>query len=615
MISQRAFSSSTISLYWRSGWTTSTATTAMITRKLYGTKQLRCISSSSPSFSFASTVAAAAIISSNDQNFDSTSTTAMNILMAVSGASIVVTAAATTAAMVSNTTNVTNCEQEGDGGGFFSGGELPIFGSSSDSMAGSELSGKEECDTTIFLSKIPYNRSDEDITDDSSDFNRGIRAFGNCTFTEEELMEQDSKCTTNNTENHDNDNLTQEGESRNEEQSHNLMSSPSSPHVVLSTSKSMPDESSSSSSIARVATDLPKSDCVVTKKMHFYKTSQIESKKKSKFILMAGPSSEMLGGDIAHLLGWDLNRMDVGKFKDGETRVEIGESVRGKHIYLICSTSSDDAVLELAFMISTLRRSSVKSITAVIPYYGYSRQDQQYGKEPIAASDIATMYEVMGVDHVMCLDLHNDSIRGFFKPSIPVENLMPVPVAAAYFNDEFGDTDSNITVVASHEGQVGRAELFRNVLQRLSGKDIEFAFVTKNRQSRGENKYTPQVVGNVKGRKCIIVDDLVNTGTTLQSNVEKLADLGAESINAWATHGVFGPKKNLSRARERIGNMKDLDYLLISNSIMNEGTLPDKIRQLNVAPLLAEAIARSFHNESVSGILNLDKTVVERYDS
>mmetsp|Transcript_69154 Transcript_69154/g.77370 ORF Transcript_69154/g.77370 Transcript_69154/m.77370 type:complete len:394 (+) Transcript_69154:138-1319(+) len=248
MISQRAFSSSTISLYWRSGWTTSTATTAMITRKLYGTKQLRCISSSSPSFSFASTVAAAAIISSNDQNFDSTSTTAMNILMAVSGASIVVTAAATTAAMVSNTTNVTNCEQEGDGGGFFSGGELPIFGSSSDSMAGSELSGKEECDTTIFLSKIPYNRSDEDITDDSSDFNRGIRAFGNCTFTEEELMEQDSKCTTNNTENHDNDNLTQEGESRNEEQSHNLMSSPSSPHVVLSTSKSMPDESSSSSS-------------------------------------------------------------------------------------------------------------------------------------------------------------------------------------------------------------------------------------------------------------------------------------------------------------------------------------------------------------------------------
>jgi ribose-phosphate pyrophosphokinase len=224
------------------------------------------------------------------------------------------------------------------------------------------------------------------------------------------------------------------------------------------------------------------------------------------------------------------------------------------------------------------------------------------------------MYEEMGVDHVMCMDLHNDSIRGFFSPKVPVENLMPVPVAAAYFNEELGasDKDQKITVVASHEGQVTRAAIFRSVLQRLSGKDIEFAFITKNRQSRGEKKYTPQVVGNVEGRKCIIVDDLVNTGTTLETNVEKLADLGA----AWATHGVFGPTpKYSSRVLEKIGNMKDLDYLLISNSVKNEGDLPLKIRQLNVAPLLAEAIARAFHNESVSGILNLDEAFQERYDS
>lgn len=221
----------------------------------------------------------------------------------------------------------------------------------------------------------------------------------------------------------------------------------------------------------------------------------------------------------------------------------------------------------------------------------------------------------MGVDHVMCLDLHNDSLRGFFKPSVPVENLISVPVAAAYFNEEFGDSDSNITVVASHEGQVERAAIFRNVLQRLSGKNIEFAFITKNRQKRGETQYTPEVVGKVKGRKVIIVDDIVNTATTLESNVDKLADLGADSIHAWATHGVFGPA-NLCRARERIGNMKNLDYLLISNSIMNKGPLPDKIRQLNVAPLLAEAIARSFHGQSVSSILNLDQLdqIVERYD-
>ena len=226
------------------------------------------------------------------------------------------------------------------------------------------------------------------------------------------------------------------------------------------------------------------------------------------------------------------------------------------------------------------------------------------------------MYEEMGVDHVMCMDLHNDSIRGFFSPKIPVENLMPVPVAAAYFNEELGGGNEKITVVASHEGQVTRAAIFRKVLQRLSGKDVEFAFITKNRLRRGETKYTPQVVGKVEGRKCIIVDDLVNTGTTLESNVEKLADLGADSVHAWATHGVFGPTEEYSSGvLRKISNMKNLEYLLISNSVKYEGSLPSKIRQLNVAPLLAEAIARSFHHQSVSEILNLDDTIEERYDS
>lgn len=155
------------------------------------------------------------------------------------------------------------------------------------------------------------------------------------------------------------------------------------------------------------AGDLPNSDCVVTKKMYFYKTPKIKSKKKSKFVLLAGPSSEALGGDIAHLLGCDLNRMNVGKYNDGETSVEIGDSVRGKHIYLICSTSSDDAVLELAFMISTLRRSSVKSITAVIPYYGYSRQDQQFGREPIAASDVAIVSVCNQINRSTIFDMLN----------------------------------------------------------------------------------------------------------------------------------------------------------------------------------------------------------------
>jgi ribose-phosphate pyrophosphokinase len=195
---------------------------------------------------------------------------------------------------------------------------------------------------------------------------------------------------------------------------------------------------------------------------------------------------------------------------------------------------------------------------------------------------------------------------------------MPVPVAAAYFHEDFGlvappntwkpkSKDDlyypDITVVAAHEGQVFRAKQFRDVLQRLSGKKIELAFISKNRQKRGEKTYTPEVVGNVEGRKCIIMDDIVNTGATLKANVKELHQAKAASIHAWATHGVFGPQSDTPK---KIASIQELDYLLISNSVTND-MMPEKIRQLNVAPLLAEAIARALHNQSVSTILNLDQ--------
>lgn len=357
-------------------------------------------------------------------------------------------------------------------------GDAPVFGSSSDSIAGSEASDKDEYlidpIKDVRLARVPYHRSPEELQDPTTDIRKGMRAFEDNVHSAEEVARK-MMC--------DNPGMKEEIEE--------LMLSE---ETLLSTSASAANDGTDRSA-----------DCVTTRKMYFYKAPQIESTKAEKFILLAGPSTEALGGDIAHLLGRELNKMIVGKFADGETRVEIKDSVRGKHVFLVSSTSSNDDVMELALMISALRRANAKYITAVVPYYAYSRQDQRFGREPIAGSDVALMYQEMGVDRLICMDLHNDSLRGFFPPQVPVEHLVPIPVAAAYFNEELrtvakGDGYPKVTVVASHEGQVARAALFRAALQRLSGEDIDFAFISKNRQSRGETKYTPEVVG--KANSC-----------------------------------------------------------------------------------------------------------------
>mmetsp|Transcript_22231 Transcript_22231/g.52306 ORF Transcript_22231/g.52306 Transcript_22231/m.52306 type:complete len:590 (-) Transcript_22231:77-1846(-) len=525
------------------------------------------------------------------QNIDATATNSSNgskfTGLVAAAAAATVGLAGSVASMDNKNTSMTLCEEQ----------TTPAFASSSDPIGGGSGNpyGREEQQQQqeVYITQIPVKeREAMESSRDQTSFQRGKEAFEK--FYKSAAASSQASQDPDVVGNDDGD--------------------------VLSTSSSSSEDDNDNGS------GDSNNDVVTTKRMYFYKTPQIDMKKVDKFVLLASPDSEALGLDIAHLLGYDLCRMNVGKFADGESRVEVIDSVRGKHVFLVCSTSSNDAVMDLILMISALRRASAKSITAVIPYYGYSRQDQRFGRETIGAADVAVMLEEMGVDKVMCLDLHNDSIRGFFSPTVPVENLVPVPVAAAYFHEEFSAGLGNdptttatkypkVTVVAAHEGQVARGTLFRSVLQQLSGTDVEFAFISKNRQRRGEVRYTPEVVGNVEGRHCILVDDIVNTGTTLESNIEKLSELGASSIHAWATHGMFGPASR-NDAPERIGNIKELEYLLISNSVNNNRKYPAKIRQLNVAPLLSEAIARALHHQSISSILNLENvSKAERYDS
>ena len=347
----------------------------------------------------------------------------------------------------------TNCEDNS---------ELPNFGSSSDPIPGSEFGPSEEEDpiANLYFERIPFKRTEEELQDESSDYNKGVRAFETIVDNAPETL--------------DHEDIDEQQELQRDLEETQTILSTSTPPVR----KSLTAEESMKR-VDGLSSNVPASeggsvqDFVTTKKMYFDRTPQIQSRMAKKFMLFAGPSSEDLGGDVAHLLGLDLNKVEAGKFADGETKIEFKESVRGKYVFLICTTSSNDAVMELMLMIATLRNSSAKHITAVIPYYGYSRQDRKVKREPIAAADIALMLDEMGVDRVMCMDIHNDSLRGFFPPTIPVEvranQTLSLIGMLSFGHDEIYFSlifrcSSSLSLSASHASSCGSSIFPRRII-------------------------------------------------------------------------------------------------------------------------------------------------------
>lgn len=329
---------------------------------------------------------------------------------------------------------------------------------------------------------------------------------------------------------------------------------------------------------------------------------KISSFKNTK--IFCGNANPALAREIASLLGVDLGSATVDKFNDGEVNLLINENVRGKDVYIIQPTCSpvNENLMELFLMVSTLRRASARRITAVIPYYGYARQDRKMtARVPISAADIARLLEAMGVDRVVAVDLHCGQIQGFFGPRVPVDNLDGGQVGVCYFGSKVLKDIKNPVVVSPDAGGVYRAKKFVERLQTRYGIEANLAMIIKQRSKPGEVSRM-DLVGSVEGSEVIIVDDMIDTAGTLCKAAEELKKRGATKVYAFASHGLFsGP------AATRI-KQSCLDEVVVLNTIplSDEMKKVSQITTLSVAQLLASAIKRIHDKRSISELFDED---------
>ena len=314
----------------------------------------------------------------------------------------------------------------------------------------------------------------------------------------------------------------------------------------------------------------------------------------TKIKVFTGNSNPALAKAIAAKLGVELSDATVTKFSDGEISVSIGETVRGVDVFVVQSTCSpvNDNFMELLIMIDAFRRASAGRITAVMPYFGYARQDRKSkARDPISAKLCAQMLEAAGADRVLTMDLHASQIQGFFD--IPVDNLLGTSVLMPYFIDTIGKQSSEYVIVSPDLGSVTRARKFTEKL------DLPLAIVDKRRQ-RANVSEVMNIIGDVRDKKVLLVDDMIDTAGTLCNAAKALIEIGgAKEVYACASHGVLsGP------AIERIQASVLKEVYILDTVPLAEEKQIDKIKVLPVADMFAEAIRRIYEETPVSDLFN-----------
>jgi len=310
-------------------------------------------------------------------------------------------------------------------------------------------------------------------------------------------------------------------------------------------------------------------------------------------MVFTGNANPALASEIAKHLGIELGAAQVGRFSDGEVTVEINQNVRARDVFVVQSTCAptNESLMELLIMVDALKRASAERISAVIPYFGYARQDRRprSSRVPISAKMVADLLQTVGVARVLTMDLHADQIQGFFN--IPVDNIYASPVLLGDLNLK---KYSDLIAVSPDVGGVVRARALAKQL------NCDLAIIDKRRPKANVSEVM-HVIGDIDGRNCVIMDDMIDTAGTLVKAAEVLKERGAKKVYAYCTHPIFsGP------AIERITQGNALDEVVITNTIplSDEASRCGKIRQLSVAPLIAETISRIAKGESVMSLFS-----------